>query len=1018
MQAYGHKRTDKLYQICLWLALLLFAAQCYWLYGSTARDDAFLSFWPAHTLASEGALLNYNGEQVEQSSTLLLTLWLGLLFWLLPSLHIPLLAWISSLIAASWVLLTCARLLKQDQAAVSAVCVLATLPGLLFWGNSGMETTLAAALFTCLLACVLRQADKPHPPFGQLIPVVTAAVLIRPEAAAVLLCFSILNAGALASTRLRRITSFLLSHYTIIICTLLTAVAVSVFRYHYFGDFFPQPVSAKHAPLSLGTFLKGLGYIIAADSGWLTRILIGGGVLAWLFAWLLPMHPKRLHILVAGNLLVSQLAFILATGGDWMEASRFLLPVLPAATLAIYWLVSPWRALPLLLTVILFGIGAGDSWQFVRTQSSGFAQWERADSQQHYLAGQTPGPEFSAAEHFTKDALRDMPQLAALKVLGERLVSDKPLEVMSIQMGFIPYHLAASQPGRWHFLDLRALSTPELTQCKHTAQFQRSDTGVRIGYDEFFKLLPLLEADCGVRKPDVVYDMGWTMRREVLQQAGYRFVYLETRSIKGRFAARGIGSELFIAVREELVKKAGLQSVHDSEPLKIITQLPVEDRPNIVLMIGDDISYDTYGFMGNIAARTPTLDQLAADGTVFTHVQTPSAFCRPTLGSFLTGRWPHQTRLHANNGVIVLPAGYPTVARLLQQNGYATFAGGKFWEDEPDLRGFDQFDTDDNHFARHNQDALWSFLDTYGGRKPFFVWWAPKLPHTPHEPPQAFLDRIDPASITMPPELNENQHAEYRIRQHNFLAMTLWMDDEIRKLLENLRDKNVLENTILVYLGDNGFSHRAESKSTPYELGIRTPMIVHWPEHVPARTITTPVSSMHLYATLLEMGGVKTGAQPSSQSLLPVLQNKSEPIAEPLFGASYQAVTMKTDPMPRPERDIFALHVLDGDWKYVLYVRDVLEANNGDLTIKSGMRPFPARRAGDEELFYLPEDPIELNNLVAMPDKSTHIEHYRTAVLEWWKATGGLPFDSARDCPKQPPALCARLAPVSAPPMR
>lgn len=1006
---YSRRNKHRWFTSSLLLALMGFAVQAWLLYGSTARDDAFLSYWPAHTFATAGELLNYNGERVEQSSALLHTVWLGALARLASFLPIPLLGWLTSLAGAIVTLWLVAQTLRREAYAVTAVLVLACLPALLYWGNSGMETTAVSALYTALLYTVLHK--RPQPLATVLVCVLL--VLTRPEIFMVLLCFFAMNMLVLRrpvhwSAQYKPVPTA-----TLLWATVLTAIGVTAWRYLYFGDVFPQPVTAKHTGLQLVTLLKGIAYTLHAGGSWLARLLLLGGVLAWLTA-LPSTHPRRHHILLCGNLLLAHLAFVITSGGDWMEASRFLLPAIPAAVLALFFMATLWRRLPLALTVLLCGVGVIDSAAFLRQQSSGFAYWERESRQQHYLAGQPIDETLSAAEQYTKDALRDLPQLHALQTLSDWLPQHTPLQVMSIQMGFVPYHLSLSQPSRWQFTDLRALSSRQLTQCDLLRTIPRSDTGLKLSYDDFFRLLPQLQSQCGIAKPDVIYDMGWKMRSDVLEQNGYRIVYLEPRYITGTFSGRTIGSDLFIAVRQELAEQARLVTSQNGMPLHKPSQIAVNPLPNIVLLIGDDISDDAYHFTGNAAARTPTLDELAQRGTVFTATQTPSAFCRPSLATFLTGKWPHQTRLHANNGVIALPPGYPTLATQLQRQGYATFAGGKFWEDEPNLRGFDYFDVDDTQFARVNQDALWQFIDQYAGQKPFFVWWAPKLPHTPHNPPPALLDQIDPASIALPPELPPAQQAEYREREHQFLAMTLWLDNEIAKVMAHLREKSLLENTVIIYLADNGFSHRAASKSTPYELGVRTPMIFSWPNHYPAQQIKTPVSAVNLYATVLDIAGAPADTSLPGRSLLPAVTQQHTVPAEPLFGASYQAVTLKTDPVPRPERDIFALYVRDGDWKYVLYLRDVNEADNADLTIKPGMQPFPARRAGDEELFFLPEDAIEQHNLAAKAENAAALVRYRQAVLQWWFSTGGQPFDSTAHCPQRPEKLCRLLAAIAA----
>lgn len=1004
------QRSKPFFMVTTGFALLMFLLQLLLLYGNTARDDAFLTYWPALSLADHAEILNYNGERVEQSSTLLHTLSLAFLHKLLPFLALPSLAWGMSIAAGFFTLLLTALCLRQQNCNTSAVMVLATAPSILFWSASGMETLTSALLFTAIIF-IFQQRDISRKLLLWLACSALLAVMVRPEVFLVLLAFVI---GNLVLQFLTGKRDTIRNHLaiTLFASTLAAIAVVSVWRYFYFGSWFPQPVYAKSLPISGQTLLKGYAYLVSGGQSVINQYLAAGGLLALLIALCWKQHPHRSAIITAAAMALAQMAFVFTTGGDWMEASRFLVPVLPALIIAIALLFSPWRWLHVLLITALLAGALYDSVRFVQTTSSGFPLWERQQKRDEYLPAQDFRIPYSNMELQTKDALRDVPQLEAMATAIDKMagMTDK-IQIASIQMGFIPFHLSETYPGRLHFLDLRGLASNDLTRCPATAGIVHSDQGIKITYNDFFALLPQLQTKCGIAKPDIIYDMGYAGRKDVLLQNGYRFIYKEVRLVKGNFSQRSIGSDLFIAVRQELVEKYQL---NDTDSNAATTTGNAVSKPNIVLMIADDISYDEFGFMGNRAAHTPTLDQLAQQGTVFTTAYVPTAFCRPSLATLLTGQWPHQNRIHANDGVIALPAGYETLATRLQEQGYATFAGGKFWEDEPSLRGFDDFDTDKKRFARENQDQLWQFLDTNTGKKPMFIWWAPMLPHTPHTPPQKFLDAIDPATIIIPREIPEAEKQEYVKREHNFMAMTLWLDDEAGKLRQQLQDRNHLDNTLFVFMADNGFSHKSYSKSFPRELGLRTPIIFSWPGHIPAgRRVDTIINSVDLYPTLLDFAGVDK-LPPSSPgnpgiNLRPVVENHQAAITEKAFGADYQAVTIKTDPEPRPERDIFALHVRDGDWKYVLFLRDLQETENADLTIKSGMSTFPVRHAGDEELFYLPADPYEQKNLMDVQENAGRLEDYRAQVLHWWYSTGGKPFDAITNCPKEPVVLCKKL---------
>lgn len=992
---------SKKFLLVLLPAVLLLLAQCIFLYGNTGRDDAFFTYWPAHTLAEQGEILNYNGERVEQSSTLLHTALLAASHKILFFIEIPTLSWMLSLMAGAITLLITALILRQHRTSSTSLLALAATPSLVFWSSSGMETLGSTALFTAILFFCL-QTDLTRKKLCYLALATALAVLNRPETFMVLICFSLF-----AWLLQRRNHSLWLS---LLLATIITAALVSFWRHHYFDAWFPQPVTAKSSSNYLANLLKGILYIVQGGHSVTTKCITGAGLFSWCAALLYWKHPQRQAILTAGSLALAQLAFILASGGDWMDATRFLLPVLPALFLCAFLFLAPWKKTGYIASTLLFGIALYDGAQFAQTKSTGLALHEQDAVIQRYLPDSTLTQHFSTAELQTKDTLRDIPQLAHLKHLISQLDAyPEKLNIASIQMGFIPYHLSKSFSARLKFLDLRSLSTRDISDCHLLQQFPRTENGVKISYDEFFSLLPALNRQCKINKPDIIYDLGYDMRKQVLQDNGYIITYREIRSIHGDFSKRAIGSELFVAVRRELAAQFKLKDIDGNTP----PYLPTEKTPpNIVFVIADDISYDNFGFMGNAAARTPTLDQLAQQGTVFTTAHVPAAFCRPSLATLLTGQLPHQNRIHTNNGINPLPRGSATLATRMQQHGYATFSGGKFWEEEPELRGFDSFDTDRDQFARKNQDALWHFLDQHAGKQPFFIWWAPMLPHTPHNPPQKFLDAIDANAITIQPGMPADQQQEFRAREKVLLAMNLWFDSEIKKLHEKLRSNGQLENTLFVFMSDNGFSNRSYSKNSPYELGLRTPIIFSWPEHIPTQRIDAPTSTVHLYNTLLDFAGVPALAgSEQSRSLRPVIEHKQTAVSEKLFGADYQSFAdrAENDLAPRPERDIYALHIRDGNWKYIFYLRDLREEQNIVLTIKSGMMPFPTRNAGDEELYYLPTDQYEEKNLSTQTEQQQRIDNYRQEALRWWHSTGGKPLDAIKNCPAQPVALCKKI---------
>jgi arylsulfatase A-like enzyme len=201
-------------------------------------------------------------------------------------------------------------------------------------------------------------------------------------------------------------------------------------------------------------------------------------------------------------------------------------------------------------------------------------------------------------------------------------------------------------------------------------------------------------------------------------------------------------------------------------------------RPNVVLILSDDQGWTDYGFMGHPVIRTPHLDRLAAESLLFTRGYTAAPLCRPALASLITGRPVHEHRICGNDiarpgategarAARNQPAGaalyetlidrietVPTLPRLLAPHGYRSFQAGKWWEGASARGGFTEGMThgDPARGGRHGDDGLTigreaglapvaRFLDDVAASNtPFFLWYAPMLPHDPHDPPAALLE--------------------------------------------------------------------------------------------------------------------------------------------------------------------------------------------------------------------------------------------------------------------------------------
>ena len=309
---------------------------------------------------------------------------------------------------------------------------------------------------------------------------------------------------------------------------------------------------------------------------------------------------------------------------------------------------------------------------------------------------------------------------------------------------------------------------------------------------------------------------------------------------------------------------------------------PAPERPNVVFVVSDDQAWTDYGFAGHPHIKTPNLDQLAASGLHFARGYVPSSLCRPSLMTLVTGLYPHQHGITGNDPprgtdrreMLRHVARAQTLPRLLATAGYRSFQCGKWWEGSHTDGGFTDGMThgDPTRGGRHGDAGLAigrkglrpveNFLDQTG-TQPFFLWFAPMLPHTPHEPPQRLLERYLP--------LTDSVHVA------RYWAMCEWWDECVGELMAMLEERGLAHNTLVVYLSDNGWLQNEKSagfaprsKRSPYEAGIRTPILLRWPAALaPAVDTRTPVSSIDIVPTVLAACRVPAPGDLPGISLLP-----------------------------------------------------------------------------------------------------------------------------------------------------
>ncbi len=400
------------------------------------------------------------------------------------------------------------------------------------------------------------------------------------------------------------------------------------------------------------------------------------------------------------------------------------------------------------------------------------------------------------------------------------------------------------------------------------------------------------------------------------------------------------------------------------------TGTAAERLPNIVLLIGDDHGYPYFGFTGDEHVVTPAMDTLAAGGVTFSNAHVPVPYCRPSLRTMITGLYPVQYQLRLNrhleqrrreddgyaslddaekrmwtsvekaNGMQI----FETLPKLLREKGYVSWQGGKWWEnsfrsghfDEGMTEGWDmsKFGTDDffhemmgaegNELVRETMAPLYDFIDRHND-EPMFIWFGPMLPHTPLDAPYKYRKYYEHQTLT------ESAKRYY--------ANITWWDDGVGQLMDYIESRGLLEDTLFIYLSDNGWEQDANDeywydgvsyytdslwatgglggKGNLYDLSLRTPIIFYWKDRIESVfNESSLVSSIDLVPTILDLVGIDSPEDLLGYSLLPLLEGGELEHERPALIGYSNNRRSESDVMGRPAEG-YAVRTLQ--WHFFWY---------------------------------------------------------------------------------------------------
>lgn len=453
---------------------------------------------------------------------------------------------------------------------------------------------------------------------------------------------------------------------------------------------------------------------------------------------------------------------------------------------------------------------------------------------------------------------------------------------------------------------------------------------------------------------------------------------------------------------------------------------PVEqakERKNVIFILSDDHRYDFMGFMGQVPfLETPNMDRMAREGAHIQNAFVSTSLCSPSRASILTGQYAHHHGVIDNQSLI--PESAVFFPEYLQEGGYqtayvgkwhmgehhddprdgfdywASFRGqGKYYNPSINLNGERVNYTDSSYVSDVLTDYALDFLKNRKQDKPFFMCLSHKAVHAEFYPAQRHLDKYAKESVNYPKTMFPPGHAHSKVdtSEYNYEDLPNWvkeqrhswhgvdymyhgqidfdgfyrrycetllaLDESIGKVLDYLETENLLENTIVFYMGDNGFSfgeHGLIDKRQAYEESMRVPFLAMGKGMIdPGSKIEAVIQNIDIAPTIMEIAGLVPKNNMDGTSFLPLLKGETIPWKDTIYYEYF---------WERPFPQTPTVHAVRTDrYKYIRY-HGIWDIN---------------------ELYDLQEDPEEMNNLIRSEAHREIAQHLNASLFKWLGNTGG-----------------------------
>jgi N-sulfoglucosamine sulfohydrolase len=439
----------------------------------------------------------------------------------------------------------------------------------------------------------------------------------------------------------------------------------------------------------------------------------------------------------------------------------------------------------------------------------------------------------------------------------------------------------------------------------------------------------------------------------------------------------------------------------------------VADAPNVLLITADDLNWNSVGAWGSSANATPNIDRLAAGGVRFDCAHVNIAVCQPSRNALMSGRYPHTS---GGEGFFRLrKPGVPILPELLRAAGYRVGILGKVKHSTPyaDFRWDTVFDRHELGSGRspseYRRRAADFIAEAQDAGRPFFLMANSHDPHRPffgndprewYDPARTAPPAEEPSRVFAPEEIEVPgflpELPEVRREIAEYYSSVRRCDDTVGALLAVLAESGLEENTVVVFLSDNGMA-LPFAKTNCYLHSTRTPWIVRWPARVAAGRVESRhfISGVDLLPTVMNACGLETPEDVDGRSFLPLLQGEDDDSRRYVFTQFFQTAARRNYPM-RCVQDRRFGYIFnpwhDGEREFrnesqsgrSFAAMQAAAAEDADIAARVELFLYRV----PEEFYDFEADPDALRNLIDDPAVAPELERLRAELEGWMEETG------------------------------